>query len=125
MDEIFLIFANTLNVTCCNNLRSTRSITSAVFSALSEPASARRTFAAQRIMPFIPNANRSTGFLSLHPNETASQYAVEYDAEYVRSREFPMLPSRLSALYAFSALVCIISEVFTNLGEWKGSGSDS
>jgi hypothetical protein len=39
--------------------------------------------------------------VSLFTVHATSQYEVEYDAEYLRYHEFPTLPSRLSAVYAF------------------------
>jgi hypothetical protein len=102
-DEIFLVLADTSNVTCWHNLRFTKSITSSGFAAATSDPAFRDTYirGTANYAPFVPNTARSSGFVSLFTIHAASQYEVEYDAEYVRYHEFPTLPSRLSAVYAF------------------------
>jgi hypothetical protein len=101
----FLVFANTLNVTCWHNLRSTRSITSAGFVAAVDDPTFRDAFlrGTATYAPFVPNTARSSSFVSLFTITAQSLYEVEYDAEYLRSHEFPLLPSRFSAVYAFGS----------------------
>lgn len=87
---------------CWNNLRVSGAITSSGIVATTEPefrdAYVRGT---ANYAPFVPNDRLSSGFVSLFTMHVTSQYGVEYDAEYLRHREFPTLPSRLSAVYAF------------------------
>ena len=102
-DEIFLVFADTSNVTCWHNLRFTKSITSSGFIAAASDPGFRDAYirGTANYAPFVPNTSRSSGFVSLFTIHAASQYEGEYDAEYLRYHEFPTLPSRLSAVYAF------------------------
>jgi hypothetical protein len=101
----FLVFANTLNITCWNNLRFTRSIISAGYVAAVEDPKFRDAYlnGTANYAPLVPNNARSSAFLSLFTVSVQSLYEVEYDAEYLRSREFPLLPSRFSAVYAFGS----------------------
>jgi hypothetical protein len=100
--ETFYVFADTSNTTCWHNLRFTRSIFSSGVAAMSDPAFRDAYLGGTAdYAPFVPNSNRSTGFVSLFTSNVTAHYAVEYDAEYTRSREFPLLPSRFSAVYAF------------------------
>ena len=103
-DDIFLVFADTSNVTCWNNLRFTKSIISSAVVAAGDPAF-REAYVngTANYVPFVPNNARSSGFVSLFTVNAQSHYEVEYDAEYVRYHQFQTLPSRLSAVYAFGA----------------------
>ena len=85
------------------NLRFTKSITSAGFAAAGSDPGFLEAYVhgTANYVPFVPNTARTTGFVSLFTVHAASQYEVEYDAEYLRYREFSTLPSRLSAVYAF------------------------
>ena len=102
-DEIFLVFADTSNMVCWHNLRFTKSIISSVFAAAASDPEFREAYirGTATYVPFVPNANRSVGFVSLFTMHATSEYEVEYDTEYLRYHEFPTLPSRLSAVYAF------------------------
>jgi len=102
-DDIFFVFANTSNVTCWHNLRFTKSITSSGFATAAIDPAFRDAYARGTVnyAPFVPNSGRTSGFVSLFTINAKSMYEVEYDAEYVRYHEFPLLPSRLSAVYAF------------------------
>ncbi|HEY9802305.1 MAG TPA: hypothetical protein V6D25_18235 [Leptolyngbyaceae cyanobacterium] len=53
-------------------------------------------------LPFVPNSQRSTGFVSFYCSSITASYRLEYDAEITRVKYFPKLPSRLSAIYAFA-----------------------
>jgi hypothetical protein len=101
----FLVFGNTLNVVCWNNLRSTRSIPSAGFVAAVEDPKFRDAYlnGTANYAPFVPNNARSSAFLSLFTVNPQSSYEVEYDAEHLRFHEFPLLPSCFSAVYAFGS----------------------
>jgi hypothetical protein len=102
-EDIFLVFTDTSNVTCWHNLHFTKSITSSGFAAAVTDPAFRDAYirGTANYEPFVPNTARSSGFVSLFTIHAASQYEVEYDAEYLRHHEFPTLPSRLSAVYAF------------------------
>ena len=101
--QVFLVFTNLLNVVCWHNLRFTKAIISSGFVAASEDPTFRAAYlnGTANYAPFVPNNARSSNFVSLFSTNVASSYEVEYDAEYLRSREFPLLPSRFSAVYAF------------------------
>lgn len=102
-DQIFLVFVDTSNVTCWHNLRFTKSIISSGFAAAASDPEFRDVYirGTANYAPFVPNTALTTGFVSLFAVQAASQYEIEYDAEYLRYHEFPTLPSRLSAVYAF------------------------
>jgi hypothetical protein len=104
-DDTFFVFADTSNRTCWHNLHFTRSISSSGVAAAASDPVFREAYlnGTTNYVPFVPNNERSSGFVSLFTVHTTSQYEVEYDAEYVRYREFGMLPSRLSAVYAFGS----------------------
>lgn len=105
MPDTFFVFANLSNTVCWHNLRFTKSITSSGFlAAMSDPAfHDAYVGGTANYWPFVPNQERSSGFVSLFAATAQSSYEVEYDAEYIRFREFPLLPSRLSAVYAFGS----------------------
>jgi len=104
-DDVFFVFADMSNVVCWNNLRFTRSICSSGLAAAESHPSFRDAYLAgtANYVPFVPNNARTSGFVSMFTLNAQSMYEVEYDAEYVRSTEFPLLPSRLSAVYAFGS----------------------
>jgi hypothetical protein len=97
------VFADTANVTCWHNLHFTKSITSSGYAAAASDPAFQDAYirGTANYAPFVPNTARTTGFVSLFTMHASSQYEVEYDAEYLRYHQFPTLPSRLSAVYAF------------------------
>jgi hypothetical protein len=104
-DEIFFVFVDTSNVACWHNLRFTKSITSSGFSAAHSDLKFREAYENGTAIyaPFVPNENRSSSFVSFFTVQAASEYEVEYDAEYLRCHQFPIAPSRLSAVFAFQS----------------------
>lgn len=102
-DEIFWVFTDTSNVACWHNLRFTKSISSSGFTAAASDPAFRDAYVrgTANYAPYVPNNGRSSSFVSLFTIHATSQYEAEYDAEYLRYHEFPTLPSRLSAVYAF------------------------
>lgn len=58
-------------------------------------------------LPFVPNPNLSTGFMSPFTVGTINEYRVEYDAELARRAFFKEAPSRLTGIFAFESMeVC-------------------
>jgi len=104
-DRTYFIFADTNDPMCWHNLRFTRSISSAgVSAAASDPEFAAAYANGTAIYaPYVPNRNRSTGFISRFSISAAATYTIEYDAEYTRHKEFSLLPSRFSCVFAFAS----------------------
>jgi hypothetical protein len=87
------------------NLEITGQFVAPVYAAMAEE-SFRHKYAsgAADFLPFMPNPNLSTGFMSPFTAGSLSNYRVEYDAELCRRAAFRHAPSRLTALYAFDSL---------------------
>lgn len=102
-NDIFFVFADTSNMMCWHNLRFTRMISSSGISAVDTNPSFREAYlrGSANYAPYVPSSGRSCGFVSLFTVNVTSQYQVEYDAEFTRFHEFPTLPSRFSAIFAF------------------------
>jgi len=103
-DRTYFVFADTSDPMCWHNLHFTRCIISAgVSAASSDPAFAAAYADGTAVyVPYVPNISRSTGFISRFSISAASTYTVEYDAEYTRYKEFSLLPSRFSCVFAFA-----------------------
>lgn len=103
-DRTFFVFANTNDPMCWHNLHFTRCIiSSGISAASSDPVFAEAYSKGTAIYaPYVPNGSRSSGFLSRFSINATASYTVEYDAEYTRFKEFPLLPSRFSAVFAFA-----------------------
>jgi hypothetical protein len=52
-------------------------------------------------LPFVPNSDSDFGFVSMYLGGVSVQYRVEYNAELARRHINPLLPSRLSCIFAF------------------------
>ena len=104
--EFFFVFADTADPMCWHNLRFTKSIMSSGYAAAaSDPGFLEHYLKGTAVYaPFVPNDARTTGFISKFAISAASNYQVEYDAEYVRFTRYGTLPSRLSAVYAFGSM---------------------
>jgi len=104
-NDLFYVFADTTNTVCWHNLRFTKTICSSGATAAASDPTFREVYlnGTANYFPYVPNSARSIGFVSLFSISATANYEVEYDAEYVRFREFPQLPSRLSAVYAFGS----------------------
>jgi hypothetical protein len=101
--QSFYIFVNFLRGMSRHNLRITKQFTSAAWSrAVSdEPFRAKYVAGTVNYLPFVPGP-WETGFISPFCMSAMNSYWVEYDAERVRMAAHPLLPSRLSATYAFA-----------------------
>jgi hypothetical protein len=101
----YYVFADTNDPMCWHNLHFTRCITSAgVSAASSDPVFAAAYSNGTAIyVPYVPNSNRSSGFISRFSITAAATYTVEYDAEYTRYKDFSLLPSRFSCVFAFAS----------------------
>ncbi len=106
MGDEYFIFADTSNLVCWHNLHFTRCIVSSGYAAALQSPEFRDLYlkGTADYLPFIANGSRSVGFVSLFTLNATSLYTVEYDAEITRRREFPTVPSRLSAVYAFASM---------------------
>ena len=99
--EVFYIFVNQLNPVTEHNFKSTKTfISGAVGSCLDKNFQEKYIKGRARYLPFelcqADNVSPSPYLLS-----AINDYRVEYDAEVFRKMNYPLYPSRLSALYAF------------------------
>lgn len=88
-----------------HNLRTTGAMVSAGVTAAEISPEFRAEYESGMALyaPLIPNANLKMPAMSLFSIAITSTYEIEYDAEYVRFREFARAPSRFSSLYAFGS----------------------
>ena len=102
MTDVFFIFVSFLRGMTAHNLRVTRTFTSAAWSqATFDPEFCSKYLSGTAVyQPFFPGAN-DLKVISPFCLSVINDYRVEYDAERVRLMSFPLLPSRLSATYAF------------------------
>ena len=105
-EDQYFVFLGLHTPSAVHNLRFTRSIVSAGITTASFDAASAEGYARGTLnyLPFIPNPNRHQGAVSSFAMEATRNYEVEYDAEYIRANEFPLLPSRLSCVYAFRSM---------------------
>lgn len=105
-DRTYFVFANTNDLMCWHNLRVSHSIISSGICALSSDSNFAEAYfnGTANYAPYVPNESRTSGFISRFSVNSTSHYTVEYDAECTRSKEFPLLPSRFSGIFAFSSL---------------------
>jgi hypothetical protein len=95
------IFVNQLNPTTEHNFKLIGQFSSAAFGSIGDPGFLKKyTEGSVRYLPYEPcqmdQLAISPFFLT-----AINEYRVEYDAEVFRERHAGLLPSRLSALYAF------------------------
>jgi hypothetical protein len=102
----FYVFVDMDNPLTFHNITFTRSMSSASYPWTIQDSSLKPEYLAGTLdyLPFIVNERRSKLPLSSFSASIISAYRVEYDAEITRRLNFPLAPSRLSALYAFSSL---------------------
>lgn len=88
------------------NLKITGQYTSPVLAAMTSDPAFAEAYAngTADFLPFIPNGNASTGFLSPFVVSTTNLYRVEWDAEQTRRAFFKNAPSRLTGIYAFETI---------------------
>lgn len=100
--KIFYIFCDTHNLVTYHNLKYGKSFSSAGFveAHFNEDSKKRYLEGTATYLPYErtqPSVNTISPFMLTAMNE----YRIEHDAEHVRLKYFPQLPSRLSAVYAF------------------------
>jgi hypothetical protein len=102
-EHLVYVFVNQANPVAVMNLQITGTFISPVYAAIEadpEFATAYREGRAN-FLPFAPNDQASSAFLSPFTANTINDYRVEWDAEVTRKRCFPDAPSRLTAIFAF------------------------
>ncbi len=101
----FYIFVNQMNPITHHNFTVTKTFTSSAVSCIEIDKSFIKKFInwTARYLPFEPcqSDNRSPSPYML---SAINDYKIEYDAEVFREKNYPLYPSRLSALYAFGDL---------------------
>ena len=101
LPDVFYVFIAQDNPITMNNLIATKSLFSASYPSWEDPSFVREYLAGTvSYLPFVP-APRTAGFMSMFAAAAIAGYCVEYDAEVHRMKCFPLMPSRLSAIYAF------------------------
>jgi hypothetical protein len=99
--EVFYIFVNQLNPMTEHNFKLVGQFSSGAFGGIDDADFLKKYVEGSvRYLPYEPcqmDQRAISPFLSTAINE----YRVEYDAELFRERHANLLPSRLSALYAF------------------------
>lgn len=103
--QTVFIFINQASSAAVMNLEITGQFVSPVYAAMADEAF-RHAYASGTadFLPFTPNPNLSTGFMSPFTAGSLSNYCVEYDAELCRRAAFTYAPSRLTAVYAFDSM---------------------
>lgn len=96
------VFVSRASPAAVINYELTGTFMSPVYAALEQDPSFREQYVSGTadFLPYAPNPQLSTGFLSPFTAGALSAYAVEYDAELARRAHFPQLPSRLTAVFA-------------------------
>lgn len=103
--QTVFVFINQASSAAVMNLEVTGQFVSPVYAALADE-SFRQAYAsgAADFLPFTPNRNLSTGFISPFTAGSLANYHVEYDAELCRRAAFKHAPSRLTGVFAFDSM---------------------
>lgn len=103
--QTVFVFINQASSMAVMNLEITGQFVSPVYAAVAD-ASFRSAYASGSadFLPFTPNPDLSTGFMSPFTAGSLSNYHTEYDAELCRRAAFTHAPSRLTAVYAFDSM---------------------
>lgn len=103
LPSILYIFVNQLRPTTQNNAKL-GTFTSGAYTTCSFDSDFAKRYLEGNVdyLPFTPNPAWDVQALSPFLVSSMSDYTCEYHAELTRRAEFPLLPSRLSATYAFS-----------------------
>ena len=117
----FFVFINESNPITKNNITLTKQYTSSGITEalISEEKLNDYLKGKMQFAPYIPNPIRNYS-VSLFSLSVTNEYSVEYEAEYIRSKYFPLYPSRFSCLYAFGDY-----ETCENVSEKYGWNIDS
>jgi hypothetical protein len=86
-----------------HNLTLTHRLTSGAYAQCSHDQRFAARYAAGEVdyLPFVPNGACDLTDYSAYSLTAMNSYMIEYNAELVRKENFPLFPSRLSAIYAF------------------------
>lgn len=99
------VFANHASPIAVMNLRITGTFVSPAYAAMADPAFAEAYVRGDAdLLPYVPNPDLSTGFMSPFTTGVLNDYRLEYDAELHRRGSAPDAPSRLTAVFAFEDL---------------------
>jgi hypothetical protein len=99
--EVFYIFVNQLNPMTEHNFKLIGHFSSAAFGSLSDPGFLKKYIeGSARYLPYEP-CQMDQWAISPFFLTVINEYRVEYDVESFREKHARLLPSRLSALYAF------------------------
>jgi hypothetical protein len=99
--DVFYIFVNQLKFITAHNFQKTGKFSSAAFSSLSDENFLQKFM--QGSVRYLPYEPCKMDQLAISPFflSAINDYRIEYDAEVFREKHAKLLPSRLSALYAF------------------------
>jgi hypothetical protein len=99
------VFVNTANPIAVMNLEITGQYNSPVLAGLEDKKfAAAYEGGSADFLPFVPNPDLSTGFLSPFTTGSINGYRIEYDAELSRRAYFKHAPSRLTGIFAFESM---------------------
>ncbi|QQR83068.1 hypothetical protein IPJ72_04595 [Candidatus Peregrinibacteria bacterium] len=103
--EYFYIFVNSNNIMATHNLKTGKCFISPNFANMSMDSDYSEKYAkgTLKYLPFSPCENDIKAF-SPYLLTAINDYRIEYDAELTRFQNYPLYPSRLSAIYAFDNL---------------------
>lgn len=103
--QTVFVFINQANSTAVMNLEITGQFVSPVYAAMTdEPFRHAYASGSADFLPFTPNPDLSTWFMSPFTAGSLSSYHMEYDAELCRRAAFTHAPSRFTAVYAFDSM---------------------
>jgi hypothetical protein len=99
----FYVFINFQNIQAKYNLETNNYIFSSAFaySVINKEFIEKYVNGTAQYLPFIQNEEKDLSIVSPFASNITSDYRTEYNAELYRYKNFPLYPSRLSALYAF------------------------
>lgn len=101
--EEFYVFVDLQNHLTKSNYENSKTFHSAAFGELfiGNDFIEKYKTGAIDYLPFIPNPNNDLHVVSQFRNSITADYSTEYNVELSRKYNFPLYPSRLSAIYAF------------------------
>ncbi|MBI6872356.1 hypothetical protein [Clostridium aciditolerans] len=100
--ESFYIFVDTENPLTAQALRSTGTFSSSAYTMCRHDKSFLEKYIKGRVK-YLPY-KRSTNDMNISSpfyTSVINEFSVEYDAERIREKFYPLYPSRMSAVYAF------------------------
>jgi hypothetical protein len=102
-ERLVYVFVNQASPLAVMNLRNTGTFISPVYAAIENDSEFAIAYGQGRadFLPFTPNDEVSSAFMSPFTANAICNYRAEWDAEVTRRRWFPGAPSRLTAIFAF------------------------